>query len=55
MVEHLSFADPEQRTIEVRTLQGSEYRLTHTLRGNDARAIPPFDSLPIALADLWAR
>lgn len=55
MVEHLWFADPERRTIEVRTLQGSEYRLTSMLHGDDAHAIPPFDSLPIALADLWAR
>ncbi|HYE92840.1 MAG TPA: Uma2 family endonuclease [Terriglobales bacterium] len=45
--------DPIARTIEVRRLDGDAYRLVATLQGETARALPPFDDLPLDPAAVW--
>ncbi len=55
MVGHLWLVDVDQEAIEVHCLEGSRYRLTETVRGRDARELPPFEGFVLALGDLWAR
>ncbi len=55
MVSHYWLVDVEEKTIEVHVLHGSEYRLTQTVRGDEAYRLPPFESYALPLRDLWAR
>jgi Uma2 family endonuclease len=53
-VEHLWFADPSRRELEVLVLDGKSYRVTRTLVGNVRAKIAPFTHA-IDLATLWKR
>jgi Uma2 family endonuclease len=45
--------DPDARTIEAYRLEAGTYRLVATLEGDAARALPPFDDLPLDPAAVW--
>lgn len=55
MVGHYWLVDVEEKTIEVHVLRGSEYTLAHTVRGDEAYRLPPFETYALPLRDLWAR
>jgi len=52
-VAHLWHVDPEHRTLEVFTLKGGEWLLTHVREGDDTCDVPPFDAVPFGLGALW--
>jgi Uma2 family endonuclease len=45
--------DPIERTIETYHLEAGAYRLVASLEGDAARALPPFDDLPLDPAAVW--
>jgi Uma2 family endonuclease len=53
-VEHLWFADPALRTVDVLELDGKTYRAIKSASGDARIALPPFPR-PLELAKLWKR
>jgi Uma2 family endonuclease len=53
-VGHIWYVDPELRTVDVYTLDGSTYRVTQTGELSDRGVFPPFTQT-IDLAKLWRR
>lgn len=53
-VGHIWWVDPELRTLDVLTLDGTTYRVTESGGGADRRAFAPFPQA-IDLAKLWRR
>ena len=53
-VAHLWQVDPDARTLEAFALEGGRWVLVDTLTDAAEVALPPFDAVAFALADLWA-
>jgi hypothetical protein len=53
-VAHLWLIDPDARTLEAFALDRGAWRLLATRVGDAEVALPPFDAISFALADLWA-
>jgi len=52
-VRHCWFIDPLKHTIEIRRLEGHEWMMVATHRGNEVINPEPFDALPLPLIRLW--
>lgn len=53
-VGHLWLCDPEDQTLEILTLDGASYRVTHVASGDDRGTFAPF-AHAIDVAKLWQR
>jgi Uma2 family endonuclease len=53
-VSHLWLVDPDVRTLEVFSLDGSSYRLLDVSSGDALIRAVPFDAIEIELGALWA-
>ena len=53
-VGHLWQVDPDARTLEAFALEGGRWVLMETSTDTAEVALPPFDAVAFALADLWA-
>jgi hypothetical protein len=52
-VSHAWLVDPLEHTLEAFGAAQGRWRSLGLFRGNDAVAVAPFDSVSIALSDLW--
>jgi Uma2 family endonuclease len=52
-VPHAWLVDPVRRTLEVFTLQGGVFALTHAFEGDGNVKAPPFDAIELELLALW--
>jgi Uma2 family endonuclease len=53
-IGHLWYADPKLKTLEILTLKGGEYRVTHVAGGSERGVFAPFTH-EIDLSKLWSR
>ena len=53
-VAHPWLIDPDARTLEAFALEAGCWLPPHTLSGEGAVALPPFDAIALDLAALWA-
>jgi Uma2 family endonuclease len=53
-VTHVWLVDPMLRTLEILRLDGANYRIIATWRGEERVRAEPFDALELELGLLWA-
>lgn len=47
--------DPLSRTLEALAVDGQSWGALGTCRGDEIVAVPPFEAVPLAPADVWRR